>query len=85
VPATPDQVRLTILARDTTSWLEVRRDSAHGALLYSGQLEPGHTLRFRGVRVWARFGSAGHLAIAVNGRPLALIGTLEHVFTAARG
>ena len=84
-PSSPSAaVRLSIGATDSSSWLEVRKRSSSGPVVFSGELAAGRTLHFKGARFWARFGAAGHLAIAVNGRPLALQGTLEHVFSAPR-
>ena len=75
-------MHVTIAAPSRASWLEVRRSSAHGALLFSGELGVGHRLRLKGARLWARFGAAGNLSISVNGKPLVLQGTYEHVFAA---
>jgi hypothetical protein len=75
-------VHVTIAARSRQSWLEVRRRSARGAVLFSGELSAGRRLRFTGTRLWARLGAAGNLAISVDGKPLVLQGTYEHVFVA---
>jgi hypothetical protein len=80
-PARP-QVHVTIAAPSRASWLEVRRSTAHGKVVFSGELSAGHRLRLKGTRLWARFGAAGNLSISVNGRPLRLQGTYEHVFVA---
>lgn len=90
VAPTPRQVgprprlHVVITAKDRPSWLEIRRGSATGALLFSGELAPGRTLRYSGRRLWARFGSAGNVVIMANGRRVPLVGTYEHVFRAAR-
>jgi RodZ C-terminal domain len=80
----PPRVHVTIAARSRPSWLEVRRRSARGAVLFSGELGAGRRLRFTGSRLWARFGAAGNLSISVDGKPLVLQGTYEHVFAARR-
>jgi hypothetical protein len=72
-------VRLTIAAAGS-SWLEVRRGSSTGAVLFSGVLDGGRTIRFRGPRLWARFGAAGNLRITQDGRPVPLQGTYDKVF-----
>jgi hypothetical protein len=69
-----------IVAFGNGSWLEVRRRSAGGQLLYEATLPTGGRLHFRGARLWARFGAAGNLSITVDGRPVALTGTQEKVF-----
>jgi hypothetical protein len=85
VTASPSRaMRLSIGATDSASWLEIRKRSSSGPVVFSGELAAGRTLRLKGTRFWARFGAAGHLAIAVNGHPVALRGTLEHVFAAPR-
>jgi uncharacterized protein DUF4115 len=75
-------VRLLITATDRPSWLEIRRRSAHGAVLYSGILQPGRHLRIAGGKVWARFAAAGNLRISVDGTVVPLSGTLEKLFSA---
>ena len=73
-------VDLRIEARGTGSWLEVRRISGTGPVLYSGTLLPGKTLHFRAARIWAGMGAAGNLVVTEHGRPIALQGTLDKVF-----
>ena len=73
-------VDLRIEARGTGSWLEVRRVSGTGPVLYSGTLLPGKTLHFRAARIWAGMGAAGNLVVTEHGRPIALQGTLDKVF-----
>lgn len=77
-------VRVTISTHRRSSWLEVRRGSATGPVLFTGELAPGRTLHLVGTRLWSRFGAAGNLTITANGRPVRLVGTYEHVFTAAK-
>ena len=75
---------MTISANGRRSWLEVRRGSATGPVLFTGELAPGRTLHLAGTRLWGRFGAAGNLTITSNGRPVRLLGTYEHVFVAAK-
>jgi hypothetical protein len=75
-------VRVDITAPERASWLEIRRGSAKGPVLFSGDLVPGRHLHLTGKRLWARFGAASNLTIRANGRPVSFIGTYEHVFTA---
>jgi len=82
-PTAPAQATVKLrIAATKSSWLELRRGSAGGRVLYAGQLDPGRVLHLHAPRIWARFGSAGNLRIVANGRRLALMGTFEHVFTA---
>jgi hypothetical protein len=66
--------------RGDGSWLEARRGSKQGKLLFSGVVAPGQRVHLRGRRVWATFGAAGNLAITVGGRPVTLMGTYEKTF-----
>jgi hypothetical protein len=77
-------VRIDISAPERASWLEIRRGSATGPVLFSGDLSPGRHLQLKGKRLWARFGAASNLAIRANGRPVSFIGTYEHVFAAKK-
>ena len=77
-------VHVAIEATGDGSWVEVRRRSKTGPVLFAGVLEPGRTLRFSGSRLWARFGAAGNLRITQDGRPVALQGTYDKVFRQSR-
>ena len=72
-------VRLDVSAR-RPSWLEIRRGSATGPVLYSGRLEPGHGLHVHAPTAWAWFGAAGDVRVLVDGRRLALTGTVARAF-----
>ena len=78
-------VEVTMVGRGTGSWVQVRRGSAHGPVLYEGVLTDGKRLQFRGPRLWTRFGAAGNLAILADGRPFALTGTSEQLFRPSAG
>lgn len=79
-PAPARKVRLAVTAT-RTSWLELRRGSRTGRVLYSGELPAGHSLHVSAPRIWARFGAAANLDIVVDGTRIPLQGTLERVFT----
>lgn len=66
------------------SWLEVRRGSATGAVLYSGILDPGSTIRYSGTSLWVRFAAAANFRVAVDGRTVPLQGTVDRVFNEKR-
>lgn len=82
--ATSGTVAVVITATKS-SWLEVRRGSANGPVVYAGNLDPGGRVHLRAPRLWARFGAAANLVVFADGRRVDLMGTVEHVFTAARG
>ncbi len=73
--------RLSVAGLGSGSWLEVRRGSAHGHLLFSGLLTDGKHMRFQGRRLWVMFGAATNLAISVDGRREPLQGTVEGLIT----
>jgi hypothetical protein len=78
--ATKRVVDLRIAAHGNGSWLEVRRNSASGPVLYSATLTDGKSLHLRGPRLWARFGAASNLTIVANRRALPIQGTYEKLF-----
>ena len=78
------RVDLRIAAHGSGSWLEIRRGSATGRVLYSATLTDGQTLHFHAPKLWGRFGAASNLAITVNARPVRLEGTYEKLFVAPR-
>ena len=78
------RVDLRIAAHGSGSWLEIRRGSATGPVLYSATLTDGQTLQFHAPKLWGRFGAASNLTITVNARPVRLEGTYEKLFVAPR-
>ena len=85
VPATPavTPVRLKVTATKDT-WLELRRNSKTGPVVFSGILTGGQDLHVSGRRIWARFAAAGNVDVTVNRKPIELVGTLERLFAAPR-
>ena len=75
---------LRIAAHGSGSWLEIRRGTATGPILYSATLTDGKTLHFRAPKLWGRFGAASNLTITANGRPVRIQGTYEKLFVAPR-
>jgi hypothetical protein len=73
-------VDLRIVAGSRGSWLEIRRRSASGPVLYEATLEPGQQLHLRGGRLWGLFGAAANLSITDNGRRVELSGTQKKLF-----
>jgi hypothetical protein len=71
-PATDARVALRLTAVRASSWLAVRRGSAGGRLLFEGTLATGQSIRFRGRRLWLRFGAPAGLRARLDGRSLAL-------------
>jgi hypothetical protein len=65
------------------TWLELRRGSKSGRVVFSGILPAGEHLHVSGPRIWARFAAAGNADVTVDGRRVALMGTIERLFTAA--
>ncbi len=84
VVAKPAQADLRIAAHGNGSWLEIRRGSATGRVLYSATLTDGQTLHFRAPKLWGRFGAASNLTITANAHPVRIQGTDEKVFAAPR-
>ena len=84
VVAKPAQADLRVAAHGNGSWLEIRRGSATGPILYSATLTDGQTLHFRGPKLWGRFGAASNLTITANARPVRIQGTYEKLFVAPR-
>lgn len=77
-------VRLTLRATADT-WVEVRAGSPDGDGLYAGILPEGTVKRFRGTRIWVRFGAASNLIARLNGMPLRLPPGTYSALVGARG
>src|SRR4051812_10089894 len=77
-------VRLTLRAIADT-WVDVRAGSLDGDGLYAGILPQGTVKRFRGTRIWVRFGAASNLTARLNGKPLHLPPGTYSALVGARG
>jgi hypothetical protein len=77
-------VDVRIRAHGNGSWIEIRRGSSSGEVLYAGVLSGGHGLHFRSRRLWTRFGAAANLSVVVDGDSVPLQGTLEKLFVPER-
>jgi hypothetical protein len=66
---TPARAKLVISAARGDSWLQVRRRSTIGRVVFQGILSRGDSKRFSARRLWFRFGVGDHLEVKVNGKP----------------
>jgi hypothetical protein len=64
----PARFRLYLTGAYGNSWMNVRSWSQTGRDRFNGTLEQGHTIFFRGRRLWINFGNAGNVAAKLNGR-----------------
>jgi hypothetical protein len=64
--------RLLLVASGGDSWLEVRRGSAQGKVVYTGTLLQGGKVDAKAKRLWVRIGAATNLTARLNGKPLSL-------------
>ena len=58
------------------SWLRVTRGSVAGPQLYQGTLQLGQSVKFVGRRLVLRFGAPSNVSARLNGRLVALPGSL---------
>jgi cytoskeleton protein RodZ len=73
-PATPSAppARVVFRAGPGNTWLEVRKGSAKGKVLYAHVLTSGSRIRVSGRRLWVSAGAPWNLSVKVNGRDRAL-------------
>src|SRR4051794_882042 len=81
-PRVKAPLRMGVTATQDT-WLELRRGSKSGPIVFSGILPSGKHLGVSGQRVWAYFAAAENADVTVDGRRVTLTGTLERLFTAS--
>jgi cytoskeletal protein RodZ len=82
--ATPPLVRLTASRGDC--WLQVRKGTGAGAVLYQGLLRDGATLTFRARPLWLRVGAPWNLDVRIGGRMLGgMPSTTANVLVTASG
>jgi hypothetical protein len=73
------------LAAKADTWLDVRRSSPTGELLYQGTLAGGDSRTFTGSRFRVRFGAAANVSATLNGKPLPLPGGTYSVTIGSAG
>ena len=71
-PPHPTQARFEFRAGPGNTWLEVRKGSAKGKVLYSKVLAAGHHVRIMGRKLWVDVGAPWNLSVKVNGRSRAV-------------
>jgi cytoskeleton protein RodZ len=62
--------RIVFRAGPGNTWLEVRKGSAKGKVLYAQVLAAGDHVRLTGRRLWVDAGAPWNLAVKANGHPL---------------
>ena len=78
---TPNGAHLAVKGIGDGSWVEVRRGSARGSVLFSGVLKGGKAIDLQAPHLWVRFGAAARLVITVNGAVQPLSGTVDALVT----
>ena len=68
-PVVPGELRVTV--PDGESWIEVRKDSSTGPVLFSGTVKKGNTRVFVGDVLWLRLGNPSAVRLRVEGRKIA--------------
>lgn len=86
VPPPAPRLRFRLTAERGETWLQARRGSRNGEILYEGLLGRGRSLRFREERLFLRLGAPGNLMAEIGGRPLAALpSSAAEVLIDARG
>jgi cytoskeleton protein RodZ len=70
-PAPVVKGELRVSAPDGDSWIEVRRDTSTGRVLFSGTVMKGNTRVFVGDVLWLRLGNPSAVRLRVEGRKVA--------------
>jgi hypothetical protein len=84
-PAAPP-VRVVFRAGPGNTWLEVRKGSAGGKVLYAHVLASGSHVRVTGRRLWVDAGAPWNLAVRVNGHAQTLPSrTAKHLLVTRSG
>ena len=80
----PAPAVLVLRAARGSSWLRVSRDSSAGPQLYQGTLELGQSLKFVGRRLVLRLGAPTNVSARLNGRLVAVAGSLSRTVLVTR-
>jgi cytoskeleton protein RodZ len=80
-PAKPATFRLYVRAVHGNCWMEVRNWSSSGRDRFTGTVELQQAQRFVARRLWVNFGNPGNLAIAFNGKQVAITRGGSYLFT----
>lgn len=70
-PQAPQRARLVVRAAKGSSWIEVRRSSASGSVLYVGTIQAGTSRTFTARRLWVNVGYPAATVLRVGGRRVA--------------
>jgi hypothetical protein len=76
-------VDLRVVAVSGPSWVDIRRGSATGGVLYRSTLLKGQHIGFAAPSIWVSFGAASALSITVDGKRYGAFGTMTHTFSAS--
>jgi hypothetical protein len=76
-PAHVRKSHVTFRAGPGNTWLEVRKGSAKGRVLYARVLAAGSHIRLLGRKLWVEVGAPWNLSVKVNGRSRAVPSTLQ--------
>jgi transcriptional regulator with XRE-family HTH domain len=63
---------IKVEATDGDCWMEVRRNSSTGVVLFSGTLKKGALQKFKGKDVWMSLGAPGNVRLNVQGKNIKL-------------
>jgi hypothetical protein len=85
VKRAPQPARIALRATRGPCWLVVRLGSESGRVLYESTLEQGGSAQFVARRLWIRFGAPWNLDATLDGKTLALPGTVANVVVTAAG
>jgi hypothetical protein len=84
-PPAPRAARLVLDAARGPCWLSVRVGSETGRRLYERTLKQGETVRFRATRLWIRLGAPWNVLATLNGKRVALPGSIGNVVATRTG
>lgn len=80
----PKAIYVTLTAARSDSWVEVRKGSSTGRVLFAGVVSEGKSIHVVGRRLWARFGALGNFDLTIDGRRVhpTFNGTVDTFITA---
>lgn len=81
----PARVTLRLAAARGDCWVEVRRNSGDGDVLFAAILPKGDFRTFRGKRLWIRLGAPEAVDATLGGKPAEIPGGTLNVLATPRG
>ncbi len=79
------QAKVALSATRGDCWVEARKASATGKVIYVGTLTKGKSVTLNGSHLWIRFGAPQNIDVVINGKPATIPGGSQNYVVTPKG